>query len=293
MVAIRTEIPRDAMSAGLLGTERNGHGVRIREDGLVATIGYVVHEAETVWLSDPDRTVPGVVVGSDHDSGFALVRPTLPLDGPVADPGHAADLAVGDTVQIAASGTEAVLTASVAAKQPFAGRWEYLLDEAVFTIPPHDNWSGAALVDRHGRLCGLGSLVIQGFDLNGTQTTVNMFVPIELLLPVVDEICVHGRRAEPPRPWLGMLVHEDSDDLMIVGVYRHCPADQAGLKPGDLILGVGGEPVRGLANMYRRIWRMGSAGASIPMTVLRDSDRLDVTVLSADRATFQHKGTVQ
>jgi S1-C subfamily serine protease len=293
MVAVKAQIPRDAMSAGLLGTERSGHGVRIRDDGLIATIGYIVHEADAVWLGADDRSVPGVVVGYDFDSGFALIRPILPLEGPVAAIGSCDQLAVGDPVQVAASGANPILNAEVVARQEFAGRWEYLLEDAVFTTPPHDSWSGAALIDSDGRLCGLGSLVIQGFELDGQPTNVNLFVPVDLLMPHVDDICEHGRRSGPPRPRLGTLVHDDREELMIVGVYKNCPADLAGLRPGDVILSVNGEPVRGLANMYRRIWRMGSAGIRVPVTVLRDSDRIETVVESADRVAYQHKGTVQ
>ncbi len=153
------------MSAGLLGTERVGHGVRIRDDGLIATIGYVVHEAENLWIGTRDTVVPGFVIGYDFDSGLALVKPSLPLHGPSMQIGRADSLAVGDAVTVVSSGgKEQSIEARVVAKQEFAGRWEYVLDQAVFTTPPHDSWSGAALVDRDGRLCGLGSLVIQGFE---------------------------------------------------------------------------------------------------------------------------------
>ncbi|HEU4618083.1 MAG TPA: S1C family serine protease [Gammaproteobacteria bacterium] len=295
MVSIKAEIPDDAMSAGLLGTERFGHGARIREDGLVATIGYVINEAEQVWIGARDGiTVPGVVVGYDFESGFGLVKPTLPLPGPVMEMGSAAALSVGDEVTVLASGREDTgLAARVVAKQEFAGRWEYLLDEAVFTAPPHDSWSGAALVDTRGRLCGLGSLVIQEFTIGAAFLTVNMFVPIELLAPIIDEICEHGRRRTPPRPWLGMLVHDFDEQLQVVGVYRNCPADRAGLKPGDLVMAVGGKRVLGLSNLFRQVWKLGSAGVEVPFTVLRDSERLEIVVRSADRATFQRKGTVQ
>src|SRR5690554_6944279 len=208
MVSIRTRIPADAMSAGLLGTERVGHGVRIRDDGLIATIGYVVNEAESVWLGTRDgATVPGVVLGYDYDSGFGLVRPTLPMPGSTIEIGAAAALSVGDEVLVLGSDANDLgLPAEVVAKHEFAGRWEYLLEEAVFTAPPHESWSGAALLDAAGRLCGLGSLVIQNFDLDGQATTVNMFVPIELLMPVVDDLCEFGQRRTPARPWLGVLV---------------------------------------------------------------------------------------
>jgi S1-C subfamily serine protease len=294
MVSITAHIPEDAMSAGLLGTERVGHGVRIREDGLIATIGYVVHEAESVWIGTRSTVVPGFVVGYDFDSGFALVKPTLPLHGARIELGSVDSLQVGDTVSVISSGgNEQAIQARVVAKQEFAGRWEYVLDQAVFTTPTHESWSGAALVDDEGKLCGLGSLVIQGFDVKGKRTDVNMFVPIDLLVPIVDEICAYGRRLAPPRPWLGMLVHDDQQDLTVVGVYRNCPADKAGLRPGDVIVGIDDEPVAGLANMFRRVWSLGSAGVEVPINVLRNTEKMELLVRSGDRVGFQRKGTLQ
>jgi len=294
VVSITAHVPDDAMSAGLLGTERVGHGVRIREDGLIATIGYVVHEADNLWIGTRDTVVPGFVIGYDFDSGLALVKPSLPLHGPAMELGSADSLAVGDAVTVVSSGgKEQSIEARVVAKQEFAGRWEYVLDQAVFTTPPHDSWSGAALVDGEGRLCGLGSLVIQGFETQSGTATVNMFVPIELLSPIIDDICVHGRRPSPPRPWLGMLVHDDQHDLTVVGVYRNCPADKAGLRPGDVIVGIDDEPVVGLANMFRRVWSLGSAGVDVPLNVLRNAERMQLKIRSGDRAGFQRKGTLQ
>jgi S1-C subfamily serine protease len=287
-------IPDDAMSAGLLGTERSGHGARIREDGLIATIGYIVHEAESVWIgSSAGGMVPGFVVGYDYESGFGLVKPSMPLMGPVAKLGSAASLSVGDPVRVAGA-REAVTEAKVVAKQEFAGRWEYLLDEAIFTVPARENWSGTGLINYQGELCGLGSLIIQGFEVDDQLETVNMFVPIDLLVPIIDDICQFGRRRAPPRPWLGMLVHEDQDDkLTIVGIYRDCPADRAGLKPGDVILSVNDQPVEGLAQMFRKVWSMGQAGVAVPMRVLREREKLEKVVKSDDRAAFQRIGTVQ
>src|SRR5690606_30192973 len=249
IVSIKARIPEDAMSAGLLGTERAGHGVRIRDDGLIATIGYIVNEAETIWIGSRDGTiVPGVAIGYDFESGFALVRPTLPLPGPAIEIGSAASLSVGDDVFIVGSDAhDEGLAAEVVAKREFAGRWEYLLDEAVFTAPPHENWSGAALLDTRGRLCGIGSLAVQNFAIDDIPMAVNMCVPIELLMPIIDELCEQGRRKSPPRPWLGLLIDDSHDRLMVVGVYRNCPGDKAGLRPGDLIVGVDGTPVDDLA----------------------------------------------
>ena len=296
LVSVRSHVPDDAMSAGLLGTERTGHGIRLREDGLIVTIGYVVNEAEEIWITSQNGlAAPAFVVGNDFQSGLALIKPMIPFPGPVAEIGDPRTLGVGDPVLVASSGEadSQIIEAHVVAKQEFAGRWEYVLDEAIFTAPPHESWSGAALLDLTGRLCGVGSLVISGFDVNETRRTVNMFVPIGLLTPVIDEICERGRRATPPRPWLGMLVHDEDDELTVVGVYRNCPADKAGLRPGDIVLRVDDEPVHGLAHMFRTVWSLGNAGIDVPLLLLRNSELEETTIRSAERSEFLRKGTVQ
>lgn len=296
LVSIRAHIPEDAMSAGLLGTERAGHGIRVRDDGLILTIGYVINEADEIWIGSHDsRAVPGFVVGNDFRTGLALIRPMMPLPGRSVPIGSSESLRVGEPVWIAGSGRAdpQVVDAEVVAKQEFAGRWEYVLDEAIFTAPPHESWSGAALMDMAGRLCGVGSLVIQGFEADESVHTVNMFVPIDILTPVMDEISIRGRRSAPPRPWLGMLVHDDHDTLVVVGIYRDCPADQAGLRPGDVVLRVDGQPVHNLAHMFRTVWSLGDAGVDVPLLVLRDAQLKETTVKSAPRGDFLRKGTVQ
>ncbi len=296
LVGIEAHIPEDAMSASLLGTERSGHGVRIRDDGLIVTIGYVVSEAEEIWIRSVDDSVaPGVVIANDFQSGLALIRPTTPLPGPRIVVGSAQDARVGDAVTACGSAgiDPQCLEAQVVARQEFAGRWEYVLDDAIFTAPAHQNWSGSALLDIEGRLVGIGSLVIQGFEVKGSLRTVNMFVPIDSLMPVIDEICDHGRRLTPPRPWLGFLVHEEEGDMTVVGVYRNCPADNAGLRPGDIVIEVNDQPVRNLANLFRSVWSLGSAGIDVPLTILRNSKRLEFVVESSERSAFLRRGTVQ
>ena len=296
LVSIRAHIPEDAMSAGLLGTERAGHGIRVRDDGLILTIGYVINEADEIWIGSHDgRAVPGFVVGNDFRTGLALIRPMMPLPGRSVPIGSSESLRIGEPVWIAGSGRAdpQVVDAEIVAKQEFAGRWEYVLDEAIFTAPPHESWSGAALMDMAGRLCGVGSLVIQGFEADESAHTVNMFVPIDILTPVMDEISIRGRRSAPPRPWLGMLVHDDHDTLVVVGIYRDCPADRAGLRPGDVVLRVDGKPVHNLAHMFRTVWSLGDAGVDVPLLVLRDAQLQETTIKSAPRGDFLRKGTVQ
>ena len=136
LVSIRAHIPEDAMSAGLLGTERAGHGIRVRDDGLILTIGYVINEADEIWIGSHDgRAVPGFVVGNDFRTGLALIRPMMPLSGRSVPIGSSESLRVGEPVWIAGSGRAdpQVVDAEIVAKQEFAGRWEYVLDEAIFT----------------------------------------------------------------------------------------------------------------------------------------------------------------
>lgn len=296
LVAVKAYIPEDAMTAGLLGTERTGHGVRIREDGLIVTIGYLVNEADEIWITTDDGySSPAFVVGNDFRSGLALMRPTMALDGPCLPIAPRDELKVGDAVVVAGStGAEPqVVDAQVVARQEFAGRWEYLLEEAIFSAPPHPSWSGAALTDIDGRLCGIGSLVIQGFEIRGTQRTVNMSVPIQTIAPVIDELCAHGRRLEAPRPWLGLLVHDESEELTVVGVYRNCPADAAGMQPGDIIMRVAGHEIYGLGHLFRTVWSLGPAGVEVPITVLRNSTRHELVLDSVERSTYMRKGTLQ
>ena len=296
LVSVKTHVPDDAMSAGLLGTERSGHGVRIRDDGLIVTIGYVVSEADEIWIGSHDESAaPGVVIGNDFRSGLALIKPTTPLPGPVMKIGQSRNLGVGDAVTVAGSnGVDPQdIEAQVVARQEFAGRWEYLLEDAIFTAPPHQNWSGAALIDLEGQLCGIGSLVIQGFEVDDAQRTVNMFVPIDLLTPVIDELCDHGRRLSPSRPWLGVLVHDEDGELTVVGVYRNCPADEAGLRPGDILLQIQDQPLHSLAHFFRSVWSLGDAGVDVPLTILRNSKRQQIVIKSSERAAFLHKGIVQ
>ncbi|MFQ5659783.1 MAG: S1C family serine protease [Gammaproteobacteria bacterium] len=294
VVSVYTHIPEDAMTADLLGTERSGYGVVIRDDGLIVTIGYLVNEAESIWIG-PDREtmVPAYVIGHDYDSGFGLVKPTMPLNLPNAVLGRAAQLEIGDTVFVAGGGgARETIKAQVMAKQEFAGRWEYVLDEAIYTAPAHPSWAGAALLNRRGQLCGTGSLLIRDRVSETAIGAVNMFVPVDILSPILDEMCRFGRRQTPPRPWLGMLVHDENDQLIIAGVYRNCPADKAGLLPGDILVAVNGESSLNLANFFRRVWGLGSAGVEVPLTLLRDGDFYDVIVQSADHTAFLRKETV-
>ena len=266
MVRIASKIPDDAFTAPLLGTERGGNGVVIREDGLVLTIGYLITEAETIWITTHDgRVVPGHALGYDFATGFGLVLPLQPLGVAPLALGSIAGLGVDDDVVVLAHGGRAhALKAQVFARREFAGYWEYLLDEAIFTSPPHPEWSGAALVDDTGRLVGVGSLFVQE-ALGEDMVKGNMFVPIDLLPPILDDMVRTGRAARPPRPWLGLYANEDESRVLVGGLAKGGPADRAGVRQGDAVVAVADHRVASIAEMLRSVWRLGPAGTEIPL----------------------------
>lgn len=288
VLSLRSKVPEDAFTASTLGTDRAGHGVLIRDDGLVLTIGYLVMEAESIWLVDSKgRATKAHVVGIDQETGFGLVQALEPLAVSPMPIGRSADLKTGNQVILAGHGgrTNAV-KAKVVAKREFAGYWEYLIEEGIFTTPPHPFWGGAALVGSDGTLCGIGSLFLQQVLRSGTPFDGNMIVPIDLLKPILQDLVMSGSTKKPPKPWLGILTMEADNSLVITGIARGGPAQQADIRVGDQVLGIDGEPVHELAGMYRAIWAHGAPGVQIPLTILRDGSALDVTVRSANRMDF-------
>lgn len=294
VVSVSTQIPANSFSADLLGTERTGHGIVIRDDGLIVTIGYVLTEAESVWIKTGKTTViPGYVVGNDLESGLGLVKPVLPIHLPVMESGHMSDLDTGDPVLVAGHGGLGYMMESrVVGKGEFAGRWEYVLDEAIYTSPVHHDWAGAALIGQDGKLYGVGCLLIQDLKSGELISGTNLFVPIDALTPVIDELCEFGGRNKRPRPWLGVLVQEETGQLVLTGIFYKCPADQAGLKPGDIVTALNGKPVSGLADFFRGVWAMGDSGVEVPLSILRDNRPLDIIVKSGDRESAQRRGTI-
>lgn len=291
---IRTRAPEDGFTAQSLGSERAGHAVLIDERGILLTIGYLVVEAESVWLVDADgAAVEGHVLGADTETGFGLVQM---LGRPSIKPlkiGTATDLEVGDRAIVAGyGGCGQSVDVEVVGRREFAGYWEYLLDNAIFTSPPHPFWGGAALIGNDGTLKGIGSLFVQEGAHDGDDDEPregNMIVPIDLLDTIKDDLMQHGQRMTPPRPWLGMFSAENAGKVVIAGLWSGGPADNAGLEAGDLVLEVGGKPVTSMAGMYKTIWGLGSAGVTVPLTIFRDKRIIEIEIESASRIAFYKK----
>ncbi len=286
--ALRSEVPEDAFTAQVLGTERAGNGVLIRADGLVLTIGYLITEAETVWLlSNDGAAIPAHVVAYDHHTGFGLVQALAKISSAPIPLGSSQAVEAGDPVIVAGhGGMRHALSAWVAAKREFAGYWEYLVDEAIFTTPAHPNWGGAALLDRDGKLLGIGSLFVQQVEDNDTQTEGNMIVPIDLLDPILDDLLKFGKSQHPQHPWLGAYAAESNGQLFVAGVAEGGPAENADVQVGDVILAIAGESVSDLAGMLRKTWSLGSAGVEIPLTVLRNDEISNISVTTSDRMLY-------
>jgi S1-C subfamily serine protease len=292
IVAVRCSIPEDAFTASALGTRREGSGVVIGKRGLVLTIGYLITEAEEVWLTTNEgRVIPGHPLAYDQETGFGIVQALGPLGLPSLEFGDSANAKVDDPV-VLADGMGQFVEAGIVARQEFAGYWEYLLDEAIFTSPAHPTWGGAALVSPDGALLGIGSLRMQMVQ-HGQSADINMVVPINLLPPILDDLVTTGRVRKPPRPWLGVYSAESNGEVVIMSLAENGPAAQAGLREGDIVSEIRDEEVEGLADFYRKLWSSGAAGTEIPMRVLRNGREAWLRIKSADRDSFLKKPRLQ
>jgi S1-C subfamily serine protease len=290
VVQVHAEVADEAFTASALGTERIGHGIVIGPDGLVLTIGYLITEAESIWMTTHEgAVVPGHALGYDQVTGFGLVLPLGRLEAPIMERGSAASVAVGDGVTVIGhGGLEHALDARIIARREFAGYWEYLLEEALFTAPAHPQWGGTALVGEDGKLVGVGSLLVQ--EASGPETIdANMFVPIDLLEPILEDMCKLGRPARAARPWLGLNATPLQGMLVVRGLTQGGPAQRAGVRLGDVLLEVAGEPVSELAELFRKVWQVGPAGSEIAMTLGRGRNTSHVRVTSADRDDYLKK----
>jgi len=290
MVLLRAEVPEDAFTAGILGTERIGNGVVIRDDGLVLTIGYLITEATTIWLNtNKGAAVAGHALAYDQPTGFGLVQPLGKLGVPALARGTAASCRVGDDVVVAGhGGRKHALRAKLIAKREFAGYWEYVLDEALFTAPAHPHWSGAALIGGEGRLLGVGSLMVQE-ESAGRTVQGNMIGPIDLLEPILEDMLKHSRARRPVRPWLGVYATEVTGHVVVSGLASGGPAERSGVQVGDIVMEVSGERVGGLADLFRKIWSIGPAGVEVPLTLVREGAVSRIQVRSADRQDLLKK----
>jgi len=288
IVKIKSAVPQEARTAGILGTTREGNGVLIDPDGHILTIGYLVLEAKRIEVvNQKGKTCEATFIGYDHQTGFGIVRSNENLGVEPMKIGHSASLKQGDPLLVAGhGGTDAVQGVRVISRGEFTGYWEYLLENAIFTAPPYSSYGGAALIGPQGKLLGIGSIFTQKPIAGLGIIPCNMFVPIDLLQPILDDLIRRGRPGTPPQPWLGLSVEETHGRVIVIGVTSGGPAEKAGLKTGDIILTVNKNPVAGLSDFYRKVWSLGKAGIEVPLSLLKDVRIQEVVVHSEDRYRY-------
>lgn len=285
VVRVSAQVSRDSNSAAGLGTEREGNGVVIDNQGLVLTIGYLILEANQVKIDTADgKSVPAEIVAYDYDSGFGLLRALGPLGVRPMRLGDSSAVRVRDRVLVAgAGGKEATIGALLVSRRTFAGYWEYLIDDALFTSPPHRNWGGAALINDKGELIGIGSLFVRDAAPGEATLPGNMFVPINLLKPIMADLLTNGRGGGPSKPWVGINSQEVQQRVVVTSLSARGPAAKAGILPGDVVVSVGQNQVRNQIEFYRSLWSQGDAGAVVNMRVMRDGKVMDFKVQSGSR----------
>lgn len=288
VVQVSARIPPDARTASSLGTEREGTGVVIDDDGLILTIGYLILEASEVSIEGAEaEPVPARIIAYDYESGFGLVRAAHALDVAPIPLGSSAGVRTPQPLLVVSRvGAFDAAGVYVVDRRDFAGYWEYLLEDAIFTAPPHAQFGGAALIDHDGRLVGIGSLIVNDAGFQGGPIPGNMFVPIDQLKPIMADLLASGRRADPGQPWLGLFLEEHRGRVFVTRVAPGGPAEAAGIAPNDQILGIGGTPVDGLADFYRQLWRRGPAGIEVPLDLLKGMEIRPTRVRSADRYRY-------
>ena len=285
VVALRSYIPKDAFTASILGTERAGSGVLINASGLVLTIGYLITEAETIWITGNNGVaVAGCMLAYDQESGFGLVQALGRLDLPHLEFGSSASVREGDRVIFAGhGGTVGAVAAEVISVREFVGYWEYMIDQAIFTAPAHPNWGGGAVIDENGKLVAVGSLFVQQSGEGEQPVDGNMAVPIDILKPIFDDMTRTGTAGRVPRPWLGLFGTEIEDRLVIAALSDDGPAEMADCQVGDIIVDVAGQSVDTLGDFFRHVWSLGPAGTAIPITVNRGGELIRLSIDSIDR----------
>lgn len=292
VVGIQVKTLDGARSAQSLGRQRSGSGVVIGDDGLILTIGYLLLEAESIEVTTADKKqIPARMVGYDLATGFGLLRPLLPLGGvtPVTL-GSASSVQTGDSLMASIGGDDAdVAMTRLVSKRAFSGYWEYHLDAALFTSPPIENHSGAPLFNQRGELLGIGSLFVTNSLGGPGRFPGNMFVPVDLLKPILGEMQKTGSSRLSRRPWLGLSSSEQEGRVQVVRVAPESPAQAAGLKPGDVVLAIDGVKVAKLETFYKKLWEHAQPDDEIKLTVLQGADINTVVIKAVDRMSTMLK----
>lgn len=285
VVGVRARVPENARTAQALGTQRDGSGIVIDANGLIVTIGYLILEASHVEVVIAgEKILEAEILAYDHETGLGLLRASEPIDVVPMHLGESASLGQGDPLLVSGFGGRAAARPAVlVSRREFAGYWEYLLENAIFTAPPYPLFGGAALVNAQGELVGIGSLVVADAYRGNPPLPGNMFVPVDRLKRVLGDLLMSGRSTAVSRPWLGLYLSEVDGLLMVRQLAVDGPAAGAGMQPGDIILGVADQSVESMADFYRKLWAAGDPGDKVVLTVLEGARIHKVTITAGDR----------
>lgn len=291
VVGVQVTVTEGARSAESLGQHRSGSGVVIGPDGLILTMAYLMLEADSIQIVTRDqRTLPARAVGIDLATGFGLVKPLLPLRIDPVPMGSHRELRTGESLMVASGGEDTeVGLAQLVSKRPFSGYWEYHLEAALFTSPAMRNHSGASLFSKRGELLGIGSLLVANASGESSRVQGNMFVPVDLLKPILDEMQRTGTSAKSRRPWLGLTSSEQDGRVHVVRVTKGSPAEMAGVQSGDVVVAVDGVGVKTLEEFYKRIWAHASPDAEMKITVQQGAETKELTLKGVDRMAMLAK----
>ena len=293
VVGIKVKAVEDARSAQTLGLNRSGSGVVIGDDGLILTIGYLMLEAQQIEIiTQEGKILPAMAVAYDLATGFGLIRPLLPLRGVAPVPlGSQQNLKPGEPLLAATGASDrdegGVSMTQLVSQRAFSGTWEYHLDSALFTSPPvstgRGNHSGAPLFNRKGELIGIGSLFVADAPGQNTRQPGNMFVPIDLLKPVLLEMQQMGSSKQSNRAWLGVTSTDQGGRVQVTRVTEGSPADEAGLKPGSVVQAVDGVAVTTLEAFYKRLWAHDAPEQPVKLTIREGDDVKTIDIRPQNR----------
>jgi len=287
VVKIDSIIPPEARTAQSLGTVRGGNGVVI-DDKHILTIGYIVVEAETITITLPDgKKFPGELIGYDHTTGFGILRTIIQSDLTPLKIGDSDQLTKEDFLYVLPYLTEGRPSAvKMVSRRSFAGWWEYFLDKPIYTYPANSSFAGSALINEYGEVLGIGSLYVGDAAATGISSPGNMFVPINDLKPILDDLIENGRRTKDIKPYMGLTSSDNTGEVKITRVNDNGPAAKAGFSVNDTILAVNNEKINNIEDFYKVVWSFGGPGTKLQFDIERNQKKLNIELTTMDRNDF-------
>jgi len=277
-----------------------GSGVIVRADGYVLTNNHVVEKADQIEVVLTDgRRAQAQVIGTDPDSDLAVLKIALP-NLPVMTLGDSSQLQVGDRVLAIGNpfGVGQTVTSGIVSalgrNQLGINTFENFIQTDAAINPGN---SGGALIDAGGNLIGINSAI---YSRSGGSMGIGFAIPVAAARQVMDSIIAQGRVV---RGWIGVESAELTPELaqtfglpkdarqgvIVTGVLARAPAAQAGIRPGDVIAQVAGQPVRGVPELLARIAAL-PPGQSVRFQVQRQQQTLQLDVTPAQRPKPRRDG---